>query len=154
MAVKVFNHTDDQYIEGDDTRQQNKALLGSLNDGYGFWGVVVAGSPAGTYTVKAGSVLFIGGLCVRVMTDETHAVGSSSGYIGVVTEYESPTDKYFCTIRAITSVEITDERAGDVKKVYPFLTHDGVIVDNLKNRNIIVSSEPPPVQEGVFWAKV
>lgn len=111
MALKVFNYTNDNYIEGEDTRGQLKGILG--NDGYGFRGSVVRSGTTNVYTVKAGSVAFIGGLCALVKTDEAFDL-TSNRYIVIETSYVASTDKYTCILKAANTIDTTKQ--GDVTK--------------------------------------
>lgn len=139
MAVKTFNYTNDRYIEGEDTRAQNSALL--RNNGYGFKGNIARVESTNTYVVTAGSIIFIGGLCVRVLTDEAFDL-SSDRYIVVETSYESLTDKYICVLKSVETIDISIQ--GEMVKHYPLYDETIGIMNELKE----------PVPKGCTWGEL
>lgn len=101
MAIKVYNYTDDKYIEAADTRAELASIVG--NSGVGFKGTIERNGTTDTYTVKAGSHAFINGLSVRFLTDESFDL-TTFRYIAVETTYTAP-DTYACTIVATSTVD-------------------------------------------------
>ncbi len=126
MAIKVFNYTDDKYIEAEDTRAERIALIG--NKGIGFRGEIIQSGTTDTYTVKEGSHAFIGGLSIRFLSDESFDLASSR-YIVIETTYTAP-DFYSCTILAVN--EISSETAGEVPKHVPIYDKTLGIQNDLK----------------------
>ncbi|MBC2285750.1 hypothetical protein HCA00_04625 [Listeria booriae] len=104
MAIKVFNYTNDAYIEAIDTRSEMGALVG--NQGNAFFGMVVQVGSTSTYTVKADATIFVGGLCIRVLSDETFDL-TSNKYIAVETTYNPVTDGYTCALKALNTLNTT-----------------------------------------------
>lgn len=124
MAIKTFNYTGDAYIEAADTRSEIGALVGGA--GSGFFGSIEQIGTTNSYTVKSGSVVFVGGLCVRVLSDEVFDLTSAT-YIVVETSYQTITDAYTCSLKAVTLLEETT-RAGEVNKHVPiFKKGQGVL---------------------------
>jgi hypothetical protein len=113
MSIKVYNYTDDKYIEAEDTRAERIAIIG--NNGIGFRGDIVRSGTTDTYTVKEGSHAFIGGLSVRFLSDESFDL-TSNRYIVVETTYVAP-DFYSCTLLAVN--EVSAETAGEIPKHVP-----------------------------------
>ncbi|MBC2207408.1 hypothetical protein [Listeria booriae] len=111
MAVKTFNYTNDAYIEAIDTRSELGALVGSA--GNGFFGTISQVGTTNSYTVKSGAVVFVGGLCVRVLSDETFDL-TSLKYIVVETSYTAITDAYTCILKAVNTLDTAT--VGTVKK--------------------------------------
>ncbi|AQY50515.1 hypothetical protein PWEIH_00690 [Listeria weihenstephanensis FSL R9-0317] len=114
MAVKTFNYTNDAYIEAIDTRSELGAMVG--NAGNGFFGTIAQVGTTNSYTVKAGTVVFAGGLCIRVLSDETFDL-TSLKYIVVETIYQPITDGYTCLLKAVNVLDATT--MGTVKKHVP-----------------------------------
>lgn len=115
MAIKTFNYTNDAYIEAADTRAELGAFVGTSRSG--FFGSITQVGTTNSYTVKADSVIFVGGLCVRVLSDEVFDL-TTAKYIVVETSYQTITDAYTCMIKAVTLLEETT-RAGAVNKHVP-----------------------------------
>lgn len=135
MALKVFNYTNDKYIEGVDTRAQVAALL--RNNGYGFRGSITRVGGSNTYTVAAGSVIFVGGLCVRVLSDEAFDL-TTNPYIVVETTHSSLTDGYTCTLKGVTSIDVSLQ--GNIKKHFAIYDKNVGVLGLLKN-----------IEEGFTW---
>lgn len=114
MAVKTFNYTNDAYIEAIDTRSELGAMVG--NAGNGFFGTIAQVGTTNSYTVKAGAVVFVGGLCVRVLSDETFDL-TSVKYIVVETSYSPIADGYTCLLKAVNVLDAAS--VGTVKKHVP-----------------------------------
>ncbi|MBC1247354.1 hypothetical protein [Listeria booriae] len=111
MAVKVFNFDGDAYIEGEDTRSQIGSLVSST--GNGVFGTIVQVGATNMYTIKAGTVMFIGGLCVRIVTEESFDL-TNNKYIVVETTYNAVTGAYSCSLKAVSV--ITAGKVGTVDK--------------------------------------
>ncbi|NVP35960.1 hypothetical protein HXA92_12330 [Listeria monocytogenes] len=102
MAIKTFNYTNDAYIEAADTRSELGAFVG--NAGNGFFGSIAQIGTTNNYTVKSGSVVFVGGLCVRVLSDEVFDL-TTAKYIVVETSYQPITDAYTCSLKAVSTID-------------------------------------------------
>ncbi|MEE9753831.1 hypothetical protein VL763_08575 [Listeria seeligeri] len=112
MAIKTFNYTGDAYIEAADTRSEIGALVGGA--GSGFFGSIEQIGTTNSYTVKSGSVVFVGGLCVRVLSDEVFDLTSAT-YIVVETSYQTITDAYTCGLKVVNTVD-SSTKVGAVNK--------------------------------------
>lgn len=78
-----------------------------------FFGTISQVGSTNTFTVKSGSTIFIGGLCVRVLSDESFDL-TSNKYIVVETTFSTASGAYACVLKSVNV--ITAGKVGTVNK--------------------------------------
>lgn len=122
MAIKIFNFTNDKYIEGSDTRAEIGHMVDNTGHGCAFLGDVK--KSGNNVTVKSGSIIIVGGLCVHVLSDEVFSASDGNYVVAETTYSDAPSpdgdgtiEHYTCQLKSTNTVSV-DILPGNVPRHY------------------------------------